>query len=706
MKSRTLIAFFLCAAFACAPSAFGGFTKIGTTYYYDEVGTVNAYVIAAVADASTGDTINIPTGSFAWTTEVDVTKALVFEGSDYSDNGTTDDTTDDTHGTVLLDYLGSSAVFFDVTLVANELTRFSKIRFENGDRAALAFYGAIVLNGSNTNGGRIRINNCRFSELFRATNTINTVLGVFDNNYVTRRSTSQSAGMGSIKGSTWDGATNGDGSWAADNLFGTDNFFFIEDCDFDNLGTSAQTIVDAQAGGRYVFRNNRVGNLSVESHGLEAQRERSGRAFEIYGNTFAGNGNRQFITYFRGGVGVIYDNTISGFTTSANLSLLNNRTADLLAFPFGGADGQNPWDENDAGNPFETGTVTTGGNRTFTDSSQSWTTNEWTGYILRKTNGVAVSSVTRSGATITVTAPSHGFTTGDEVSLYGANEYTFNGMFTDITVVDANTWTDTIPSSTGAPTSATGTIYACKGNYFSEISSNTATTITVKSSIYGTNYHMIFNIGDTYEINKITHAMDQPGRKMGSLVSGTNPSLPSGWNDQTTDPWYEWNNTREGGADVDFSPASGTIVSGVHFVNDTTRPGYTAYTYPHPLRTDEAPDIVAPTLFSATVNGSTLTLTFTESIVDGAAAQFALSSGSLSAYAGSGTTRTMTVTPAAEYGDPTYTINYTPGDIEDSAGNALAAISGFEVTNETPDTGEPATRNPGRRAKAGRVLTK
>lgn len=66
-----------------------------------------------------------------------------------------------------------------------------------------------------------------------------------------------------------------------------------------------------------------------------------------------------------------------------------------------------------------------------------------------------VTSITRSGATATVTATAHGYATGQFVNVQGAAQTEYNGKFT-ITVVDANTFTYPV---TGTPaTPATGTI--------------------------------------------------------------------------------------------------------------------------------------------------------------------------------------------------------------------------------------------------------
>jgi len=73
----------------------------------------------------------------------------------------------------------------------------------------------------------------------------------------------------------------------------------------------------------------------------------------------------------------------------------------------------------------------------------------------------AVTGISRSGTTATATAPGHGFTTGQKVLLYGADQSGYNGAFT-VTVVDANTFTFTVSGSPMTP--ATGTIRAVVGD--------------------------------------------------------------------------------------------------------------------------------------------------------------------------------------------------------------------------------------------------
>lgn len=74
---------------------------------------------------------------------------------------------------------------------------------------------------------------------------------------------------------------------------------------------------------------------------------------------------------------------------------------------------------------------------------------------------VAVSSITRSGGTATVTtSANHGYTTNDRVNIRGADQADYNGDYT-ITVTGVNTFTYTVANSPATP--ATGTIFANDG---------------------------------------------------------------------------------------------------------------------------------------------------------------------------------------------------------------------------------------------------
>src|SRR5262249_21547491 len=96
---------------------------------------------------------------------------------------------------------------------------------------------------------------------------------------------------------------------------------------------------------------------------------------------------------------------------------------------------------------------------------------------------------------------------------------------------------------------------------------------------------LAFSNGETFAIRKVLHGLDQPGRSGGGLITGDTPSPPARFNDQVTDPIYSWNNkyTDGGGGSFGLSSFTATIRSGEHYFNNTHKPGYTPYTYPHPL---------------------------------------------------------------------------------------------------------------------------
>jgi hypothetical protein len=112
---------------------------------------------------------------------------------------------------------------------------------------------------------------------------------------------------------------------------------------------------------------------------------------------------------------------------------------------------------------------------------------------------------------------------------------------------------------------------------FSWITGNNSNTLNyTNQGGYGGPGNLTFANGDTVEIRKVTHALDQPGWGQGSLITGDPPNLPSGWNNQVSEPCYEWNN-----GSVAFG--AGTGMHSGDYVDGTALPGYTPYVHPHPL---------------------------------------------------------------------------------------------------------------------------
>jgi type IV pilus assembly protein PilY1 len=106
--------------------------------------------------------------------------------------------------------------------------------------------------------------------------------------------------------------------------------------------------------------------------------------------------------------------------------------------------------------------------------------------LLGITGARTVSSLTRSGNTVTATSTAHGFTNGQSVTIAGANEAGYN-VLTNATVVDANTFTYSITELPASPaTAASGqTLTAAKGTSAQSVSSITlsGTTATVTTPV-------------------------------------------------------------------------------------------------------------------------------------------------------------------------------------------------------------------------------
>jgi hypothetical protein len=120
-------------------------------------------------------------------------------------------------------------------------------------------------------------------------------------------------------------------------------------------------------------------------------------------------------------------------------------------------------------------------------------------------------------------------------------------------------------------------------NMASFITANDATTVTynLSGSTVDGGPNMTFDSGDTFFIRRVLVALDQPGRGQGDLLSGA-PPVPVAWPNQVSEPIYSWGNTLNG-APVGIGSSYPTIQENRDFFNNTVKPGYVPYRYPHPL---------------------------------------------------------------------------------------------------------------------------
>jgi hypothetical protein len=101
-----------------------------------------------------------------------------------------------------------------------------------------------------------------------------------------------------------------------------------------------------------VFRYNNLTQGNTTAHGTDSgQRRRSIRSQEIYNNTynFPPGMAVDFIAWFRGGTGVMYNNTINVPGGLNNVAKHQNQRDSQSFNPWGQCNGSSPYDQNQAG---------------------------------------------------------------------------------------------------------------------------------------------------------------------------------------------------------------------------------------------------------------------------------------------------------------------------------------------------------------------
>ncbi|HEV2327399.1 MAG TPA: hypothetical protein VGY56_01275 [Verrucomicrobiae bacterium] len=473
----------------------------------------------AVAQASAGDVVQLPAGTNWWA------ETLSLNGVSLIGAGT--------NSTVIIDEENRSvsAQIINVNPVAGTFLEIANIQFEGGvTNTGPNYNGCLTVNG--VSGASWRIDHNVFNGLYgKNIVTSGDSQSVIDHNTFYEKYISVCC-YGYIPG---DG--EGDISWSTAPTYGLDssNCLYVEDNYFTNTTTWLGSVgaTDGNGGGRIVFRYNTVMNDSWNDHGTESGgRVRSMRSFEVYGNTFTcpPTATSLYPIYaacmIRGGSGLIYSNVINGYSAVAAIRNYRYTCSYYSEFePFAGANGLSPFDSNDPTLYLSGTSSSPSGSYYLQVNGANWTPNQWVGY----------------------------------------------------TVIDTTT-----------------------GN-FAEINSNTANTIFYVGSTPATQSVipctvLTFNPGDAFQIRRVYAALDQPGRGSGDRLVDINNSWQTNgvlvtidtstgaesWPNEALDGIYSWANNLNG-ADGLLSSAYPGIQVGRDLYNDTPKPGYTAYTYPHPL---------------------------------------------------------------------------------------------------------------------------
>jgi hypothetical protein len=160
------------------------------------------------------------------------------------------------------------------------------------------------------------------------------------------------SGLIMVEHDAWGGSRYGDGSWAEQLYLGTEKAIYVEDCIMNPSANTFAGIHDAVSGARTVLRYNVLTRTAVGAHGADStQRSRGVRSMEIYNNTFTWNvgDSPDFVAWFRGGTGVMFNNSIIA-PSGLNFVAKHTNLRDSGSFtPWGQCNGASVYDQNQAG---------------------------------------------------------------------------------------------------------------------------------------------------------------------------------------------------------------------------------------------------------------------------------------------------------------------------------------------------------------------
>jgi hypothetical protein len=284
-------------------------------------------VQAAVNAAGDGDTVLVPAGNCMWATPAASTPAVLIAGKAITLQGA------GIAQTVITDATGTN---WNESLIRVDGVEGKPFRITGFTFTGINVQASVQIYG---NCKSFRLDHCEFespTDFVTAINTSGYTYGVIDHcTFFNSRVL--------VSG-------DDDAAWQRPLTLGSANAVYVEDCTFDC--TAQCNTVDANAGGRYVFRYNTMRNSHVEAHSGCPSGLRATFSHEVYANTIVAETPTYRPFLIRGGTGVIFNNTITGSYTSPDIHVDDQRSCvDVSGYschaPWDRCDGDSIYDGNE-----------------------------------------------------------------------------------------------------------------------------------------------------------------------------------------------------------------------------------------------------------------------------------------------------------------------------------------------------------------------
>lgn len=362
----------------------------------------------------------------------------------------------------------------------------------------------------------------------------------------------------------------GHGDWEIPADLGFTRSFYLEGCTVTKTG-SVYGMLDGWQGGHSVVRFCDITGTNIANHGTESSEILRGHRFlETYHNTMdlTTTAMSTGFHHLRGGMLIAFNNEMLGTERAFLLSAY--RVVQAFA-PWGQADGTSGFDVNDTSDDgtgfddgpagdgvFESGTFTSTGDYTMTDTTKDWTGQSWVRYTCRYVFDLTASSSTST--TITVSPdPGWDTTANDGRGEWNGWEFTHGGNGQKGVVFSNTSDTLTLNGSTWPVPANVSTVTDFQLSRAGYIVGSTATTLTLNpKDVGGVIPEHVWPLGGTYEIRRVLDVMDCTGMGAQSTAfSGIRPqhteAVTRAW-----EPAYIWNNTRDsGGGPVQIGASAG-----------------------------------------------------------------------------------------------------------------------------------------------------